>query len=138
MSLSAGELAAALVIPMSGLLLALLFGIVLRKRWLAAALIWLLVTAGIGLTLPSLVAIICAAIGVALTVMVTMRYGLLTAYFCFLFLNVMRDNPTTTNFSAWYVQSTIFALMVCISLIVYGFYTSLAGRQLFRGKLLNE
>jgi serine/threonine-protein kinase len=128
----------ALVIPMGLLLLSLLFSIVLRKRWLAAAVIWLLVTAATGLTTTTLVAFICAAIGVALVVMVTMRYGLLTAYFCFLFLNVLSHNPTTTNFSAWYAGSTIFVLTICIALILYGFYTSLAGQQIFRGKLLNE
>ena len=67
-----------------------------------------------------------------------MRYGLLTAYFCFLFLNVISNNPTTTNLSAWYAGSTIFALTICTGLILYGFYTSLAGQQLFRGQLLDE
>ena len=123
---------------MGGLLLGLLFSFVLRKRWLAGILIWLLVTASIGLQTPSFVSVVCTAIGVALAVMVTMRYGLLTAYFCFLFLNVISNNPTTTNLSAWYAGSTIFALTICTGLILYGFYTSLAGQQLFRGQLLDE
>src|SRR6185503_8183065 len=38
----AGDLIVALVLPMGILLLGLLFSIVLRKRWLAATLIWLL------------------------------------------------------------------------------------------------
>ena len=101
--------------------------------------VWLLLTAGLGLTSLSLAGFISAAIGFALVVMVTMRYGLLTAYFCFLFLNVVSDLATTTNFSAWYAaQSTIVALAICIGLILYGFYTSLAGQQIFHGKLLNE
>ena len=133
-----GDLAFALVVPMSILLLGLLFSIVLRKRWLAAVLIGLLAATVAGLASTSLVGFICAAIGISLAVMVTMRYGLLTAYCCFLFLNVVSDNPTTTNFSAWYAESTIFVLIICTALILYGFYTSLAGQQLFRGKLLNE
>ena len=134
----AGDLVVALVLPMGILLLGLLFSIILRKRWLAATLIWLLTTVPSALASPSLVGMICAAIGLALAVMVTMRYGLLTAYCCFLFQNVVSFNPTTTNFSAWYAESTIFVLVICTGLILYGFYTSLAGQQLFRGKLLNE
>ena len=133
-----GDLANALIIPMGVLLLGLLFSLVLRKRWLAGTLIWLLVTVRVGLQSPSLVGVVCTAIGVALAVWVIMRYGLLTAYFCFLFLNVISSNPTTTNLSAWYAGSTIFVLTVCTALIIYGFYTSLAGQQLFRGQLLNE
>jgi serine/threonine-protein kinase len=134
----AGDLAIALVISMGVLLLALLFSLVLPKRWMAGTLIWLLGTAGIGLQTPSFMSVVCAAIGIGLAVMVTMRYGLLTAYFSFLFLNVLRDNPTTTNLSAWYAGSTIFALTICTGLILYGFYTSLAGQQLFRGQLLKD
>ncbi|HEX3227717.1 MAG TPA: protein kinase [Pyrinomonadaceae bacterium] len=137
-NLFAGDLASALGISMGGLLLGLVFSFVLRKRWLAGILIWLLVTASIGLQTPSFVSVVCAAIGIALAVMVTMRYGLLTAYFCFLFLNVISNNPTTTNLSAWYAGSTIFALTICTGLILYGFYTSLAGQRLFRGQLLDE
>jgi serine/threonine-protein kinase len=136
--LFAADLAASLVMPMSLLLLSLLLSIVLRKRWLAAVVVWLLLTAGIGLTTTTLVAFICSAIAFALLVMVTMRYGLLTAYFCVLFVNVIADHPTTTNVSAWYFGSTIFAVTICVGLILYGFYTSLAGQSLFRGKLLNE
>jgi serine/threonine-protein kinase len=51
---------------------------------------------------------------------------------------VISDNPTTTNLSAWYAGSTIFVLAICTGLILYGFYTSLAGQPLFRGELLNE
>jgi len=131
------DLALSLVIPMSILLLGLLLSIVLRKRWLAAVALWFPIAIVPGLTSSSLILAIGGAIAVGLGVMVTMRYGLLTAYFCFLFVN-MANNPTTTNLSAWYAGSTIFALTVCAALILYGFYTSLAGQQLFRGKLLNE
>jgi serine/threonine-protein kinase len=145
-NLLAGDLSNSLVVPMGVLLLGLLFSFVVRKRWLVGTLIWLLltmiwlvlVTAGIGFPTPSIVGVVCAVTGIALVVMVTMRYGLLTAYFCFLFLNVISDNPTTTNFSAWYAGSTVFAVTICIGLTLYGFYTSLAGQQLFRGQLLDE
>jgi hypothetical protein len=91
------------------------------------------------LTMTSVAAVVCAAIGNALLVFVTMRYGLLTGYFCFLFWAVISDNATTTNFSLWYgAESTIFVLVICIGLIAYGFYTSLAGQKIFQGKLLNE
>jgi hypothetical protein len=134
-----GELVGSLFLPMSILLLGLLFSIVVRKRWLAAMVVWLLAVIGMGLTTPNLVVFLCLALAVGVTVMVTMRYGLLTAYFCFLFLGVVGNNPTTTNFSAWYgAESTIFVLAVCIGLILYGFYTSLAGQKIFQGKLLNE
>lgn len=36
--------------------------------------------------------------------------------------------PMTTDFSAWYAPSTIFALVIALGLAIYGFYTSIGGR----------
>jgi hypothetical protein len=132
------DLFGSLVPPMGMVLLALLFSIVLRKRWLAVVFAGIALTAP-SVTSPSLAAFIGVALGNALLVYVTMRYGLLTAYFCLLFWNLVTNNPVTTNFALWYAaESTLFVLTICLSLVLYGFYTSLAGQKIFQGKLLNE
>jgi hypothetical protein len=46
--------------------------------------------------------------------------------------------PVTTDFSAWYAGSTIFALAVALALMAYGFYISLAGQKLFSGDLIGD
>jgi serine/threonine-protein kinase len=131
------DLFSSLFVPLTLLLIALIFTIVVRKRWLAALIIWF-VWLVLNVNSPSLAAYICGAIGSALALYVILRYGLLTGYLCFLFANVVSDNATTTNFSLWYgPESTIFALTICIGLIAYGFYTSLAGQKIFQGQLLN-
>jgi hypothetical protein len=46
--------------------------------------------------------------------------------------------PLTSDFSSWYAGSTFFVLVVITGLTIYGFYTSLAGQPLLKGKLLGD
>jgi len=134
----AEEMVLSLFLPMGLLFLVFLFSAVLRKRWLAATIIWLIAVGRLGLMRPSLMEFITTAAIFALVVILTMRYGLVAAYFCFLFFGLISNYPTTANFLVWYSEATIFVLTIATGLILYGFYTSLAGRHLFGGKLLNE
>ncbi len=44
----------------------------------------------------------------------------------------------TTELSAWYATDFLMALSICLALVIFGFYTSLAGQPLFSGKLLQD
>jgi hypothetical protein len=127
-----------LFLPMALLFLCLLVSAVVRKPWLAAIVVWLLLVANFVPARPSLIGLFSTAVTYGVLVIVTMRYGLLPACFCFLIFRLMANYPTTANFSAWYAEATIFVLIIAVGLILFGFYTSLAGQQLFRSKLLNE
>jgi hypothetical protein len=71
-------------------------------------------------------------------IFVLTRFGFLAAIFSQFFLLNSEFHPYTTDFSAWYAQSGIFALAAVVALVVYGFYISLAGQSLFRDGLLKE
>jgi serine/threonine protein kinase len=66
------------------------------------------------------------------------RFGLLAtmAHQLFFFLAIMY--PMTTDFSAWYAPSMVFALALAAGIAVYGFYTSLGGRSPFGNRLLQD
>ena len=54
----------------------------------------------------------------------------------FFFMSIMY--PLTTDFSAWYEPSMVFALAMVVGLAVYGFYISLGGQSLFGNRLLKD
>ena len=62
-------------------------------------------------------------------VTVVARFGLLAtmAHQLFFFLAIMY--PMTTDFSAWYAPSMVFALALAAGIAVYGFYTLLGGHR---------
>ncbi|HKB65997.1 MAG TPA: protein kinase [Pyrinomonadaceae bacterium] len=121
------------------LLLLLLFVMVLRREWLAFALLWLLQA-----VLNTLIAevplpmIFFPALSSFLVILVLYRYGLLAAVSTLFFLHLGIFFPITTEFTAWYATDFLIALIICLALAVYAFYISLAGLPLFTGKLLED
>jgi serine/threonine-protein kinase len=125
---------------LSFLLLILL--IVLRKKPLAIAALWLIFVApefifavGYGAWLPFIIADVLAA--TVMTVAIA-RFGLLALYACLLFEGLSFNHPITSDFSSWYAGSTLFVFVVIMSLSIYGFYTSLAGQKIFEAKFLKD
>jgi hypothetical protein len=59
-------------------------------------------------------------------------------FFSQFFILMFNFFPITPDFSAWYAGGTIFCLFVGAALILFGFYTSLAGQPLFRGSLVDD
>ena len=127
-----------LTIAISFLLLILLT--VLRKKSLAIAGLWLihlipwLVDAIYGSWLPLVGGVL---VGTLLTIAVA-RFGLLALYSYFLFAALSFNHTITSDFSSWYAKNTLFVFVVIMSLAIYGFYTSLAGQPLLKGKLLKD
>lgn len=73
-----------------------------------------------------------------LATFVLYRFGLLAAVAAFLFAHLWVFYPMTTELSAWYAMDFLMALTICVALVVFWFYTSLAGQPLFGGRLLDE
>jgi eukaryotic-like serine/threonine-protein kinase len=112
----------------------LLLYIVLRKEWLAALALFL-----IALTIevsafafggPRLFWVASILVAAAITIVVA-RFGLFATMVAQLFFFLSVTYPQTTDLSAWYATSTIFALVIALGLAIYGFYTSLGGRMRF-------
>ncbi len=66
------------------------------------------------------------------------RFGLLAHYAFFFFWNMTFGMPLTADFSKWYAGGTLFSFVIIMSVAIYGFYISLAGQPLFKGKLLED
>ena len=123
------------------LLLLILLVTLFRKQWLATAVFWILLfsveslafgrgahwTGLLGMALISTITIV----GIA-------RFGLLAMISRSLFFELGFHNAITSDFSSWYFGNTIFSAVVLFSLAIYGFYTSLAGQPLLKGKLLED
>ncbi|HEX7333633.1 MAG TPA: serine/threonine-protein kinase [Pyrinomonadaceae bacterium] len=119
----------------------LLLYIILRRELLAEIGLFLtaltIEVAAFASASPRFVWVASIIVSVLIVIMVA-RLGLLAtmvAQFCF-FLTAFY--PMTTDFSAWYASSTVFALTIVLGLAIYGFYTSLGGQRVFGGKLLND
>ena len=121
------------------LFLLLLLYIALRREWLAVGVLFVMLTllfSAMGdhllITLPF------GALWAAAIVFVLTRLGLLATTSLLLFQILCIEYPLTTDFSVWYAGGALFALGVALALALYGFRTSLAGRPLFRGGLIQD
>ena len=73
-----------------------------------------------------------------ITVVCVARFGPLATVSRAIFFELSFHNAITSDFSSWYFGNTIFAAVVLLGLAIYGFYISLAGQSIFKGKLLEE
>ena len=131
--------------PFVGLFLLLLLRTLLRKNW-AAGVAWVLLYAavdagaaaavGAAVGWPSLVISLIVNI---VTVLLLTRLGLLSVvvapFFHFYFLDGF---PLTTQGSAWYAGISLVGILLMSAMALYGFYTSLGGRPVFGGAVLEE
>ena len=112
--------------------------ILLRRERLAAGVLWLIVTVALSLTHDTIAAAPFAAAGALLVVVVLYRHGLLALISALFFLHLMIFFPITSDLSAWYAGDFVLALLVALALVVFGFYTALAGQPLFRATLPDD
>ncbi|HEX8282718.1 MAG TPA: protein kinase [Pyrinomonadaceae bacterium] len=71
-------------------------------------------------------------------IFVASRFGMLALTVAQFVFFMIEFYPYTADPSAWYAGITLFAASVVVALAVYGFRTSLAGRPLLRGRLLED
>lgn len=56
----------------------------------------------------------------------------------FMVFSVLQDFPLTTEGSAWYAGISLAGILLIAAMALYGFYTSLGGRPVFGGAVLEE
>jgi hypothetical protein len=130
-----GSIVAALIFLLSLLLIRIL----LRKWWLwGPAFVLFMMAAYSSLAVGSLACwLMVAAIPTSLLLLYT-RLGLLAAVAFFLASYMLHSFPITADLDAWYWGSSLYALTVVAAMGVYGFYTSVARRPLFRDTLVGN
>jgi serine/threonine-protein kinase len=130
-----------LIVPflqLSSLFVLFLFRVLLRKQW-AAAIAWgLFFTVFFSAT--SQFAPIVLALNLIITVVAVfllIRFGLLALVATWVF-ELLINLPLTTQGSAWYASISLTGILLMAAMALYGFYTSLGGRPIFGGAVLEE
>jgi serine/threonine-protein kinase len=135
------ELANGMAMSMFILLFLLLLTVVLRREWLASIGFWLLLCVnfmlGFGYDQPWIGKLFVIFIVTIITVVYT-RFGFVAAIAYAFFFWLTYRAPITTDFSAWYADSSVIILAIVLALAIYGFYTSLAGQKIFEAKFLKD
>jgi len=136
LSLSLGPV---LVIPLALLFVFVLLRALLRKEWAAAAafvLLFTLLSAAGSQFAPVVLA--TSLIYWGLLVFLLIRFGLLAFAAQGLFNGILGSFPLTTQWSAWYAGISLAGILLMAAIAFYGFYTSLGGRPMFGGAVLEE
>lgn len=130
-----------LLVGLGFLFLLLLFYVLFRRQWLAAAVLWsLILTVELlaftqSLALPVVMGPVIIA---TVLVVAVVRFGLLTTIACQFFFDLSFHFVLTPDLSAWQAQTTLLIVPILIALAVYSFYHSLGGQALFSANLLRE
>jgi serine/threonine protein kinase/class 3 adenylate cyclase len=115
-----------------------LIRLVLRKEWLAFL---------VAILIPSLLTsfgdhsvldttYVLVFWGIALVILI--RFGLFALVVALCTNNILGVYPLTPHLSAWYAGPTFFVFSVILAAAIFGFYTSTAGKPLFRGLSLDS
>lgn len=128
-----------LTFPAILMFLLLLLTIITRRERVAMVLLWLIyaapyVSGGDHVALGAVFGLIVSAT----TLFILLRFGMLTLVFTEFFILFFNFYPVTSDFSAWYAGSSAFAALLGAGLILYGFKSSLAGQQVFKGSLVGD
>jgi len=112
-----------------------LFGlkVLLRKEWIAAiafvaifALPRSLTSTYVKIELPAEIVVY------AIAVLIVLRFGLVPLACAIFTINLMANISFSADFSAWYMPTSILALLSVVALAGWGFYHSLGGQPLWK------
>jgi hypothetical protein len=123
-------------IPVTCLLLVLLFRVIFRRIWLAYGLLSLipalLVTAAsLGEPASAIALAAASMIGFATLILVVLtRFGLFALLIAILF-SYWSSIVLTTNPASWIFPSSVMTMLLFAAVAVYGFWTSLGEQKLF-------
>jgi serine/threonine-protein kinase len=136
----AGLFTSSLFIAFTLSFLMLMFLIILRQKHLAVVASWLIIAGVLFLAFSRapLVGRVFALTGALILIVGLFRYGLLAAITSGFIFHSWVFFPLTTKLSAWWAADLIPVLIIYAALVIYAFYTSLAGQPLFRGQLLED
>ncbi|HEX3528272.1 MAG TPA: serine/threonine-protein kinase [Thermoanaerobaculia bacterium] len=114
------------------MLLLLVLRILLRREGPAVAVLFLLMTWGLSLPGPFTPQnLICSGLAAGLLVVAWIRFGPLAGAAGWVTSLLSVRYPLTANTSAWYAGRGLFAILIIVSLVLYGFATSVAGQPWF-------
>jgi hypothetical protein len=122
-------------------LLLLIYILFRRREWLSLLAAWLIPTIILAVATRfgnHFIGALLAGFTFALTLTVITRFGLLAMIASQFFGQLFITYPMTSDFSVWYVGSTIFGLAAGLAVVLYSFYISLGGQPIFKGGLLRE
>ena len=115
-----------------------LLRVLVRNQWLAAGLFVVLYSA------PKLLASNHPAVDTPIWVIIyaiaafaLVRFGLIALAAAVFTANVLLNLPYTMDFSKWYAGHSVAVVLSFACIAGWGFYTSLAGRQIFKGELFD-
>jgi hypothetical protein len=135
----AGSLIVAPFLWLTSLFILFLLRALLRKQWAAAVAFVLLGTAmaAAGSRFDPVASVGILIFG-SLAVFVMIRFGLLALVANAFVYNILQNYPLTTQGSAWYAGISLAGILLIAAMALYGFYTSLGGRPVFGGAVLEE
>jgi len=110
--------------------------LLLRKDWLAAIAFVAVYALPQGLTSSYVAVELPAQILVyAIAVLIVYRFGLIPLACAIFTINMLGNVPFTADLSAWYMPTSVLALLSVVALAAWGFYHSLGGEQLWRPEI---
>jgi hypothetical protein len=113
----------------------LLFGlkVLLRKEWIAAIAFVAVLAVPRSVTSSYMAVEIPAQILVyAIAVLIVLRFGLVPLACAIFTINLVENVPFSVDFSAWYMSTSILALLSVVALAGWGFYHSLGGEPVWQ------
>jgi predicted Ser/Thr protein kinase len=133
-----GILMAGLFVWLGLLFVLVLLRALLHKEWAAGVAFVLLfgVASPPGQNDPA--ALVAGMVFLSLAVFLLIRFGLLAVVASGVMLRLLTTFPLTTQGSAWYAGISLAGILLMAALTFYGFYTSLGGRPVFGGAVLEE
>jgi serine/threonine-protein kinase len=113
--------------------LALGLKVLLRRDWIAAIAFVALFSAlqSAGSKYPW-VDVPVTIVVYSIAVLIIYRFGLISVACAVFTVDLLANVPFTADLSAWYMSTSIFALLSVIGLAIWGFHTSLAGEPLWK------
>lgn len=110
---------------------------VLRRTWLAAAVVVLIfaVPPATWSSAPVVQGVISAT-RIGLYVFVLVRFGLLALVAMYFMDGLLYAMPISLNLTAWYGGYAACSILIAVAILLYGFLTALAGQPLWRSDLL--
>jgi serine/threonine-protein kinase len=126
------SLSRAIPASLGGLFAFFLLRSLLRRSWLAAAmLVSLIVFPTAYLSVWPAVTASFDLVVISLLLWVVAQFGVLAATIALFVEAFLASLPLTSDFSAWYAGSTWFALVILVGMALWSFRITLAGRPLF-------
>ena len=112
--------------------------VVLRRRWLAIGLTWILLVV-LGLSGENYaVELPFSAVWSALFLFAAVRFGVLACTVTLFVDRLLVTTPLTLDLSRWYAARGLFFVALILALAIWAFRVSLGGRPVFGGARLDD